>query len=117
MSVSNKLWYESLRYASPGLAADLARHDHPHPHKPPGRDAARFGQGAMQNGQDWNDSPWWWNVWRVASTAGGVLGTYHGYKRTDSVGWALGWGFLGALFPYITVPIAVAQGFGEKEKK
>lgn len=47
---------------------------------------------------------------------GGALATYHGYRRTQSVGWALGWGFLGALFPLVTVPIALAQGFGDRKR-
>lgn len=41
---------------------------------------------------------------------------YHGYKRNNSIGWALWWGFMGALAPIVVVPIAVAQGFGEREK-
>lgn len=40
-------------------------------------------------------------------------GVYHGYKRNESVGWALGWGFLTAAFPIIMIPIAIAQGFGK----
>jgi len=38
---------------------------------------------------------------------------YHGYKRNNSVGWAIAWGLLGGLFPIITPIIAVAQGFGK----
>lgn len=41
------------------------------------------------------------------------LSAYHGYKRNDSVGWALWWGFCGALFPVVTPAIAFAQGFGK----
>ncbi len=48
------------------------------------------------------------------SIAGTVLGAYHGYRRNDSVGWAIGWALLGGAFPLITVPVALAQGFGEK---
>lgn len=54
-------------------------------------------------------------VHAVASLAGGALGAYHGYKRNDSVGWAIGWAFLGSLFPYITVPVALAQGVGKRK--
>ena len=49
------------------------------------------------------------------STVGLVLGAYHGYKRNDSVGWAVGWALLGGMFPYITIPISLAQGFGERK--
>ncbi len=47
--------------------------------------------------------------------AGTALGAYHGYKRTGSVGWALGWALLGGLFPIITIPVAYAQGFGKPD--
>ncbi len=53
--------------------------------------------------------------WTAASIAGTTLGAYHGYKRTDSIGWAIGWGLLGGIFPFITLPIAYAQGFGKRE--
>ena len=49
----------------------------------------------------------------VAATA---TGAYHGYKRNDSVGWALAWGLAAGLFPYIALPIAVARGFGEEKQ-
>lgn len=42
---------------------------------------------------------------------------YHGYKRNNSAGWAVWWGFMGALFPVITPAVAIAQGFGKREKK
>jgi hypothetical protein len=38
---------------------------------------------------------------------------YHGYKRNGSVGWALVWGLLGGLVWPVTVPIALAQGYGK----
>lgn len=50
----------------------------------------------------------------LAST---VASTYHGYKRNDSIGWALWWGLMGSMFPVVTPTIAYAQGFGEKKKK
>lgn len=53
---------------------------------------------------------------RVASIAGASLGAYHGYKRNHgSIGWALVWAFLGSAFPLITIPVALAQGFGKEE--
>lgn len=54
-------------------------------------------------------------IWRVASIASTGLSAYHGYKRNDSVGWAIVWGLLGGIFPIITPAIAFAQGFGEKK--
>jgi hypothetical protein len=49
----------------------------------------------------------------VAGIIGGALGTYHGYARNHSIGWALAWGALGSLAPVIVVPIALAQGLGK----
>jgi hypothetical protein len=40
---------------------------------------------------------------------------YHGYKRNQSVGWALAWGLFGAVAPIVAVPIALAQGFGKRK--
>lgn len=45
------------------------------------------------------------------------LSAYHGYKRNQSVPWAVGWGLMGAIFPVITPAIAFAQGFGDPLKK
>jgi len=55
-------------------------------------------------------------VWSLLSLAGAVSGAYHGYKRNDSVGWAIGWGLLGGIFPVITIPVSLAQGYGQPHK-
>lgn len=55
-------------------------------------------------------------VWGVLATASFAASVYHGYKRNDSVGWAIWWGVMGALFPVITPTIAVAQGFGKPKR-
>ena len=52
-------------------------------------------------------------VWYAASVAGVSAGAYHGYKRNDSVGWAIGWALLGGVFPFITIPVSLAQGFAK----
>jgi len=49
------------------------------------------------------------------STASAILLTYHGYARTGSLFWALVWGALGKWKPMYTVPVAVAQGLGQKK--
>lgn len=59
----------------------------------------------------------WVPVIAVVSTVSAVASTYHGYKRNNSVGWALVWGFLGALFPIITPTVAIAEGFGKPKRK
>ena len=55
-------------------------------------------------------------VYRILSIAGMVSGAYHGYKRNDSIGWAIGWGLLGGAFPFITIPVSLAQGYGKARK-
>lgn len=47
---------------------------------------------------------------------GSAAGAYHGYKRNNSIGWALVWSFMGGLLPVITLSVAAAQGFGKREK-
>lgn len=54
-------------------------------------------------------------VYSLLSIAGTAAGAYHGYRRTGKIGWTLGWALLGGLFPIITVPVAIAQGFGRPE--
>jgi hypothetical protein len=56
-------------------------------------------------------------VWQVFTWAGTGLGAYHGYKRNNSIGWGIGWGLLGGMFPLFTLPVAFAQGFGKRAKK
>lgn len=52
-------------------------------------------------------------AWKVFGTASMAAGVYHGYKRNQSVGWALWWGLMGGMFPVVVPVIAVAQGFGK----
>jgi len=47
------------------------------------------------------------------STVSMAASTYHGYKRNQSVGWALVWGFFGAVAPIVTPIIALAQGYAK----
>jgi hypothetical protein len=47
------------------------------------------------------------------STLGTALGAFHGYRRNQSIGWAVTWGILGGLVPPITLAFALAQGFGK----
>jgi hypothetical protein len=50
-------------------------------------------------------------VYGVASTVSMGACFYHGLKRNDSVGWGLGWAFLGGLFPVVTPLFALYEGF------
>jgi hypothetical protein len=55
-------------------------------------------------------------AWGIASTVSFAASVYHGYKRNDSVGWAIWWGLMGGLFPVITPTIAFAQGFAKPKR-
>lgn len=58
----------------------------------------------------------WAAVGSTLAVAGTGLGAYHGYRRTGSLGWAIAWAILGGLFPIITIPVAIAQGFGQRSR-
>lgn len=59
--------------------------------------------------------PSWLSLaYRVAVAASAGLSAYHGYKRNNSIGWAVGWGLLGGIFPVITPAVAFAQGFAKR---
>ena len=53
----------------------------------------------------------------VASVLSTPVLAYHGYRRTGTVGNALLWGILGAIVWPITVPVALAQGYGKQVSK
>ena len=52
-------------------------------------------------------------VGTALSVAGAGLGAYHGYKRNASIPWAIVWAAAGAIFPIVTIPVAIAQGFSQ----
>ena len=52
--------------------------------------------------------------WEILAAASAAVSAYHGYKRNQSVGWAVVWGLLGGLAPVMVPAIALAQGFGKK---
>jgi len=54
--------------------------------------------------------------WTLVHTAAIGASVYHGYKRNDSVPWALAWGLGGLVVPIVMVPIAIAQGFGKRKR-
>jgi hypothetical protein len=51
----------------------------------------------------------------TVKTASALALTYHGYRRTGSILWALFYGAMGRWIPAVAVPVALAQGFGEKK--
>lgn len=48
-------------------------------------------------------------------TASAIALTFHGYRRTGSIVWALLYGLAGRVVPVAAVPIALAQGYGQKK--
>lgn len=48
-------------------------------------------------------------------TASAIALTFHGYRRTGSILWALLYGLAGRTVPIAAVPISLAQGFGVKK--
>jgi hypothetical protein len=56
-------------------------------------------------------------IWAALSIVSGALSTYHGYKRNESIGWALVWGFFGSIAPIVTPVVAFSQGFGKRKVK
>lgn len=52
-------------------------------------------------------------AWTVLAAASTGISAYHGYKRNDSVGWAIVWGLLGGMFPIIVPAVALAEGFAK----
>ncbi len=53
-------------------------------------------------------------LWCMLGIVGGAVGAYHGWKRTGSIGWTVGWTALGSMFPIPATAVAFAQGFGKK---
>jgi hypothetical protein len=57
---------------------------------------------------------------RVLLAGIGIVSTgalaYHGYRRNESIGWALVWAILGGGVPIIGWPVALAQGFGKPKR-
>lgn len=51
----------------------------------------------------------------AVKTASMAALTYHGYRRTGSILWALFYGLVGRTVPVVAVPIAAAQGFGKRK--
>lgn len=46
-----------------------------------------------------------------------ILGAaFHGYRRTQSVGWALVWVLAARIAPVVTTGVAIAQGVGKRKE-
>jgi hypothetical protein len=58
----------------------------------------------------------WAKIMVFVRPVSAAASAYHGYRRNNSLGWALGWGILGGLFPLITPTIGLAQGWGKRKR-
>jgi hypothetical protein len=76
---------------------------------------ANVDQCVQNCGSGYTVSPVVRAVYGLFSTAAAVSGAYHGYKRNESVGWAVGWFIFGGLLPMLSVPIMFAEGFAERK--
>jgi hypothetical protein len=54
--------------------------------------------------------------WGLVAAASSAASAWHGYRRNNSVGWALWWALMGGMFPVITPVIGVAQGWGKRRR-
>ena len=57
----------------------------------------------------------WPTIAGILAIASASASAYHGYRRNQSIGWALWWFVAGSIFPVVTPVVAVAQGFGKKK--
>lgn len=72
-----------------------------------------FGLGQEDGDAKTDSRKVWWTIYGILSPLSAAASAYHGYKRHDSIGAAIGWAVLGALFPIITPAVGLAQGFGQ----
>ncbi len=56
------------------------------------------------------------DFWSFARLALVGAAAFHGYRRNNSVAWAIGWAVLAGGSPAIVTGIAIAQGFGKPKK-
>jgi hypothetical protein len=116
----NQYAYEGQQIPQPGYTGittpSLLQTARPDPTTPLGKLAGLARTGGLGSTPNNTASNTWYLVYATLSVAGAALGGYHGYKRNNSVGWALGWSLLGSLFPIIVLPIAFAQGFGKRKR-
>lgn len=55
------------------------------------------------------------SIYGLLTVASSAVSGYHGYRRNDSIPWALWWALMGGLFPIITPVIGYAQGWGQRK--
>jgi hypothetical protein len=66
----------------------------------------------------WLDKSASWDLGKIKSVLSLVsAGTsaFHGYRRNNSIWWAMWWGVMGGIFPVFVPVVALAQGFGKRK--
>lgn len=53
------------------------------------------------------------DLYALLSVASAGVCAYHGYKRNNSIGWAIGWSIFGGGLPVVAPVVAVAQGYAK----
>lgn len=75
-------------------------------------------RAAVANALVWLDAAGrvkWSSIWGIAATISSAASAFHGYRRNQSIGWAIWWGIMGGVFPIFTPVVALAQGFGKRK--
>lgn len=57
----------------------------------------------------------WKTIAGVATVTSAAISGFHGYRRNQSVGWAVWWFTMGMILPVVTPVIATAQGLGKRK--
>ena len=52
-------------------------------------------------------------LYGVATAVSSLGLAYHGYRRNDSIGWAIVWAIVGGMFWPVGWGVALAQGYGD----
>lgn len=60
--------------------------------------------------------PLWAVAGLYAAPVSAAVSAYHGYRRHNSLGGAIGWAVMGGLFPLITPAVGLAQGWGKRAR-
>jgi hypothetical protein len=58
----------------------------------------------------------WSKIHGVLAITSAAVSAYHGYRRNQSIPWAIWWFFAGSILPVFTPVIAIAQGYGKSKK-
>lgn len=89
----------------------------PPPDAPPGTPAPNGQMTAPADPMIENLMTWRKRAYFIIRPAAVLSGLYHGYKRTESVGWSLAWGAFGFVLPVTSALFSVVQKPGYSKRK